>query len=115
MSCLSNICKECSTIKPVKKSQPKIDAPAKAKASLSKTHSKKILLALQKQRKIKKKLENVIARMQKEICSKSRTINSSIADDIEEVVNKNLNVSQFVKLFWEQQKYSQNKGSGVRY
>ena len=53
--------------------------------------------------------------MQKEICSKSSTINSSIADDIEEVVNKNLNVSQFMKLFWEQQKSSQNKGSGVRY
>ena len=34
--CLSSICKECSTIKPVKKSQAKIDAPAKAKAPLSK-------------------------------------------------------------------------------
>ena len=30
-------------------------------------------------------------------------------------MNKNLNVSQFMKLFWEQQKSSQNKGSGVRY
>ena len=52
--------------------------------------------------------------MQKEISSKSTTINSSIADDIEEVVNKNLNVSPFMKLFWEQQKSSQKKGSGVR-
>ena len=60
-------------------------------------------------------MENVIARMQKEISSKSITINSSIADDIEEVMNKNLNVSPFMKLFWEQQKSSQNKGSGVRY
>ena len=49
--CLSNICKECSTIKPVKKSQAKIDAPAKAKAPLSKTHPKRILLALQEERK----------------------------------------------------------------
>ena len=53
--------------------------------------------------------------MQKEISSKSITINSSIADDIEEVMNKNLNVSPFMKLFWEQQKSSQNKGSTVRY
>ena len=53
--------------------------------------------------------------MQKEISSKSITINSSIADDIEEVMNKNLNVSPFMKLFWEQQKSSQNKGSGVHY
>ena len=43
------------------------------------------------------------------------TINSNIADDIEEVMNKNLNVSPFMKLFWEQQKSSQSKGSGVRY
>ena len=113
--CLSNICKECSTIKPVKKSQAKIDAPAKAKAPLSKTHPKRILLALQEERKKTKELENVIARMQKEISSKSITINSSIADDIEEVMNKNLNVSPFMKLFWEQQKSSQNKGSSVRY
>ena len=53
--------------------------------------------------------------MQKEISSKSITINSSIADDIEEVMNKNLNVSPFMKLFWEQQKSSQNNRSGVRY
>ena len=62
---MSNICKECSTIKPVKKSQAKIDAPAKAKALLSKTHPKRILLALQEERKKKKKnikeLENVIS------------------------------------------------------
>ena len=53
--------------------------------------------------------------MQKEISSKSITISSSIADDIEEVMHKNLNVSPFMKLFWEQQKSSQNKRSGVRY
>ena len=47
--CLSNIFKKCSTIKPVKKSQAKIDAPAKAKAPLSKTHPKRILLALQEE------------------------------------------------------------------
>ena len=40
--------------------------------------------------------------MQKEISSKSITINSSIADDIEEVMNKTLNLSPFMKLFWEQ-------------
>ena len=90
--CLSNISKECSTIKPVKKSQAKIDAPAKAKAPLSETHPKRILLALQEEQEKTKKLENVIARMQKEISSKSITINSSIADDIEEVMNKNLNI-----------------------
>ena len=60
-------------------------------------------------------MENVIARMQKEISSKSITINSSIADDIEEVMNKNLKASPFMKVFWEQQKSSQNKGSGVCY
>ena len=60
-------------------------------------------------------MENVIFQMQQEISSKSITINSSIAVDIEEVMNKNLDVSQYVKLFWEQQKSSQNKGSGVRY
>ena len=49
--CLSNICKECSTIKSVKKSQAKIDAPAKAKAPPSKTHPKRILIALQEERK----------------------------------------------------------------
>ena len=38
--CLSNICKECSTIKPVKKSQAKIYAPAKAKEPLTKTTRK---------------------------------------------------------------------------
>ena len=43
--CLSNICKECSTIKPVKKSQAKSVAPAKT--HLSKTHPKRILLAVQ--------------------------------------------------------------------
>ena len=42
-------------------------------------------------------------------------MNSNIADDIEEVMNKNLNVSPFMKLYWEQQKFSQNKGSCVRY
>ena len=113
--CLSNICKERSTIKSVKKSQAKIDAPAKAKAPLSKTHPKRILLSLQEERKKTKKLENVIARMQKEISSKSITINSGIADDVEEVINKNLNASPFRKLFCKQQKSSQNKGSGVRY
>ena len=82
--------------KPVKKSQAKTDAPAKAKATLSKTHPKRILLALQEERKKAKELENVIARMQKEISSKSITLNSSIADDIEEVMNKNLNVSPFI-------------------
>ena len=51
--------------------------------------------------------------MQKETSGKCITINSSIADDIEEVMNKNLNVSPFMKLFWEQQKSSQNKGSGL--
>ena len=30
-------------------------------------------------------------------------------------MNKNLNVSPFMKPFWELQKSSQNKGSGVRY
>ena len=49
--CLSNICKECSTIKPVKKSQAKIDAPVKAKPPLSKTHPKRTLLALQEEQK----------------------------------------------------------------
>ena len=111
--CLSNIYKECSTIKPVKKSQAKIDDPAKAKAPLSKTHPKRILLALQEEGKKTNELENVIARKQKEISSNSITINSSIAEDIEEVMNKNLNVSPFMKLFWEQQKSSQNKGTGV--
>ena len=53
--------------------------------------------------------------MLKEICSKSLTINSNIADDIEEVINKTLNVSPFMKLFWEQQKSSQSKVRGVRY
>ena len=82
-------------------------------------HCPKLILknftSFTKTTKNNKEIENVIARMQKEICSKSSTINSSIADDIEEVVNKNLNVSQFMKLFWEQQKSSQNKGSVVRY
>ena len=36
---------------PVKKSQAMLDAPAKAKAPLFKTHPKKILLALQNERK----------------------------------------------------------------
>ena len=49
--CLSNIYKECSTIKPVKKSQAKIDAPAKGKTALSKIHPKRIFLALQEERK----------------------------------------------------------------
>ena len=49
--CLINIFKECSTINPVRKSQAKIDAPAKAKAPLSKIQPKIILLALQKERK----------------------------------------------------------------
>ena len=88
--CLSNICKECSTIEPVKKSQAKIDALAKGKAPLSKTHPKRILLVLQEERKKTKELENAIARMQKEISSKSITINSSIVDDFEEVLHKNL-------------------------
>ena len=66
VSCLSNICKECSTIQPVKKSQAKIDAPAKDKVLLSKNHPKRILVALQEERKkTTKELENVIARMQK--------------------------------------------------
>ena len=47
--------------------------------------------------------------MQKEICSKSVTINSNIADDIEEVMNKNLNVSPFMKLYWKQQKSSKTE------
>ena len=37
--------------------------------------------------------------MEKEMRSKSITINSNIADDIEEVMNKNFNVSPFMKLF----------------
>ena len=49
--CLSNICKECSTVKPVKKLQAKIDAPVKGKAPLSKTRPKRILLALEEERK----------------------------------------------------------------
>ena len=49
--CLINIFKECSTINPVRKSQAKIDAPAKAKATLSKIQPTIILLALQKERK----------------------------------------------------------------
>ena len=69
--CFSNICKECSTIKPVKKSQAKIDAPAKAKAPLSKTHPKRILLALQEEQKKPKELENAISQMQKEIVVKA--------------------------------------------
>ena len=40
--------------------------------------------------KKRKELENVIARMQNEICSNSNTINSNIADDIEEIMNKNI-------------------------
>ena len=52
--------------------------------------------------------------MQKEICNKSITIDSYITADIEEVMNKKLNVSPFTKLFWEQKKSSQNKESGVR-
>ena len=42
---------ECSTIKPVKKSQAKIDPPAKAKEPLPKTHPKRIWLALQEEQK----------------------------------------------------------------
>ena len=41
---LSNICKEFSSVKPVKKSSAKIEVSAKAKAPLSKTHPKRILL-----------------------------------------------------------------------
>ena len=40
-SYLSNICKECGTIKPVKKSQAKIDAPAKFKNHCPKLTLKK--------------------------------------------------------------------------
>ena len=66
--CMGNICTECSTIKPVKKSQDSIDATAKAKAPLSKTHTKKILLVLQEEPK--KELENVIVRMRKKYVTK---------------------------------------------
>ena len=54
--CLSNICKECSTIKPVKKSQAKIDAPVKANAPLSKTHPKRTIIALQEEQNKKKRI-----------------------------------------------------------
>ena len=54
--------------------------------------------------------------MQKELCSKTtKTTKSNIADDTKEVMNKNVNVSPSMKLFCEQQKSSQNKGSGVHY
>ena len=59
-----------------------------------------------KKKKKIKELENVTSWIQKEICNKSITMNSNIADDIEEVMNKNLNVSPFMKLYWEQQKSS---------
>ena len=44
---MSSICKECSTIKPVKTSQAKLDATTNCKALLFKNRLKRILLALQ--------------------------------------------------------------------
>lgn len=79
-----------------------LDAPAKAKAPLFKTHTKNLFASFTKRTKKKTKgLENITARMQKEICSKyAVTINSNIGDGIKEVTNKNLNVSPSMNFFW---------------
>ena len=51
---ISDICKECSTIKPVKKSQAQTDFSAKAKTPISEIHPNRILLALQEEQKQQK-------------------------------------------------------------
>ena len=48
--------------------------------------------------------------MQKEICSKSITINSNIGDGIKEVINKNLNVSPSMNFFWNIRNPRKTKG-----
>ena len=99
-------CKSCvnvtkNTNKAKARKEKRINTPARLHAPLSHTHPNRVALALQEQRQLNKELQAQIAM---EIASKSVNVDDDLANDINEIMDKTDHKSDFMKLFWEQQK-----------
>ena len=75
--------------------------PAHPKAPLSRTDPNRVALALKEEQKKNKELEE---RIQKEIESKSVSLDSDMATDMYNIMETAEGATDFMKLFWAQQK-----------
>lgn len=113
--CLCCVKLEADIAKKAKRHEKNLNIPASSSAPLSRTHKRKIELALIEERNKSKQMTNEIEAMQKQISQLGITVDSTLANDIECIMDENKDkVTPFMKLFWEQQRVALDKGS-MRY
>ena len=89
-----------------------MNTPAHQKAPLTKTHPNRVKLALQKERlKCSQLQKKVGQQMQQEITSQGVKLDDQLSSDINKIMTESIDISPFMKLFWEQQKESFTKAS----
>ena len=94
-----------------------MNTPAHPNAPLSKTHPNRVRQALIQEREKSKKQTKEIERMKHEIKNKGIELDSELHSDINHIMTENCdNMSEFMKLFWEEQRQaSTHDAKGVRY
>lgn len=113
-------CQNCVKVgvnvaKKLSKQEKNLNTPAHPFAPLSRTHKRKIELALLEERQKVKTLTNEVDRMKAEIATNGISIDSTLANDIDSIMSQNKeNITPFMSLFYEQQKMAREKGS-MRY
>ena len=100
------MCKNCLAVitfdrKAKARKQKLNNTPAQLNAPLSHTHPNRLSLALQEERKKNRDLQQ---RMRTEIATKSVMVDDDLSEDINQIMENTENMSDFMKLFWEQQK-----------
>ena len=109
------MCKTCLAIttldrKAKAKKQKLNNTPAQLNEPLSHTHPNRVALALQGE---KKKNRDLQQRMKSEIATKSVMVDNDLSGDINQIMENTENMSNFIKLFWEQQRGLNKNGDDV--
>ena len=109
------ICRICNSSEKKKDVKDKSNlTPASKFAPLSKTNPQKVILALQQERALTKKLTIDIEHLKNEMESKGIAVSSGMADDINAIMkNQSEDSSPFMKLFWREQKKLSSQGNYV--
>ena len=71
----------------------------------------RVKLALQKERLKCSQLQKKVGQMQQEITSQGVKLDDPLSSDINKIMAESIDISPFMKLFWEQQKESVTKAS----
>ena len=108
-----DICSVCATMnskhkKNMARKQKHINTPARLNAPLSRTDPNRVALALQEERKRNKKL---MERIENELATKSVAVDKDIEADINFIMENTDSgkISDFMQLFWKQQKEAATK------